>query len=145
MKKISKYILITSIAFLFSCKNKSSKEIVTGIVTNSEWYVYSVGFSTKAAKGYYKQKIEYSFVVEDRTYYGEFNNGPDIGPLFKGDSIMIEIKAEDLDNTKVVKKLVNMRNKFPSVSSKSLKENAFDSAYIELLNKSHLPEFEITN
>jgi hypothetical protein len=140
MKSILKYTLI---AILFSCGNETNKELVEGVVTSSEWYVYSVGFSTKSASGFFKQRIKYSFIVDNKTHYGSFNNGPDIGPLFKGDSIIIEIAEGVVSSNRVVKRHKSTREKFPPVNSNSIKENAFDSAYVELLKRSHLPEVEI--
>jgi len=145
MENISRYILITCIAFLFSCGNKTKSDMVYGVVTSSEWYVYSLGFSTGGGKGYYKQNIKYSFVIDNNIYSGEFNNGPDIGALFEGDSIIIEVPNGIIESSKVIKRHKYSRDKYPSVSNISLDSNAFDSNYLELLKKSRIPEFEVTN
>ena len=63
-----------------------------------------------------KQKIEYSFIVDDLPYYAEFNNVPDIGLMFKGGSINIEIESGDLKRKKAIQKLENIRAKFPNTS-----------------------------
>lgn len=145
MKNVYQCTLIACCAFLFSCGNETSKSYVPGVVTSSEWYVYSVGFSTKSANGFYKQKIEYSFTVDNQAHNGVFNNGPDLGPLFQGDSIIVEISDGVIESNRVVKRHANVIEKYPPINSNSIHENAFDSAYIELLKKGQLPEVNITN
>ncbi len=141
MKKIAAYILITCVVFWFSCQDKKNKETVHGIVTNAEWYIYSLG----SRKGFYKQKIDYSFKIDDKIYSGQFNNGPDIGALSEGDSIVIEIFDGKATSNKVIKRLFTGRKKCPPLSSKALKENAFDSSFIQSVRRSSLPEVEVSN
>lgn len=95
--------------------------------------------------GYYKQKVEYSFIFEERYHHGTFNNSPNIGPLFEGDSVRIEIQDGDAKSCRVLNRLVEGRIKSPPISSESLEINAFDSTTIEFYRKNRLKQIEITN
>lgn len=123
LKKKAKYGIIGAIVFGFYFffvhplieNNYGEKSLVKGIVLKSEWYSSSVGFSTKGAKGYFKQKVEYSFSFNDKKYSRQFDNGPDIGVLSKGDSVLIEFKDNYNKDSKIVGKVKTGRKKIKTV------------------------------
>jgi len=153
MNKKAKYGMIGALVFGFYfffvhplVVNKyAKKSMIKGVVLNTEWYNSSIGFSTKGAKGYFKQKVEYSFIYKGKKYNRSFNNGPDIGALFDGDSILIEFKNNHDKDSKIVSKFKTQRKKFKSVSSANVKKinfNFLNGIWAENLDENSL--FKIT-
>lgn len=96
---------------------QNKKILVKGVVLNSEWYVSSIGYSSKGGRGYFKQKVKYSFIIEGKEYKRIFTNGSDIGILTKGDSILIKFENYYPNNSEVIKKVNHIRKKFKTVSN----------------------------
>ncbi len=96
---------------------KKGKTIVKGVVLDSEWYSSSLGFSSKGGRGYFKQKIKYSFIIEGKEYTRTFNNGPSIGVLSKGDSILVKFENYYPNNSEIIKKVLHKRKKIKTASN----------------------------
>jgi hypothetical protein len=133
MNKKAKYGMVGALIFGFYfffihplVENKyGEKSLIKGVVLDSEWYSSSIGFSTKGTTGYFKQKVEYSFIYKGKKYNRSFNNGPDIGALFDGDSILIEFKNNYDKDSEIVSKFKTQRKKIKSVSSVNVKKINF--------------------
>lgn len=97
-------IVIIVLTFIIgSCSTE--KERTKGFVTNSDWYVSSVGFSSGGGKGYYKQKIKYTYEIDREIFTGEFNNGPELGHIYEGDSLILEFEKDKPSKSTVIGKI----------------------------------------
>lgn len=134
---------------LVACTGREQRsEHVIAVVETSEWYVYSLGVSRQGGRGYYKQKVAIRYVVDSEEYMGEFSNGPDIGVLSEGDTLLIQINEENPKNFKPIRKHGIDRVKLAPVTSKGAGAdtlNAFDHTVYDLLQKNRIPEVIITN
>ena len=99
----------------FGCKESKNKVQIEAEINDVEWYVSSIGFSTKGGNGYYKQKVFISYSYKGKNYSSSFKAGKSFGIVKIGDKVLIEI-AENGDMGKAIKRIPKKsRKKFAPV------------------------------
>ena len=98
-------IVLLVLSFIISSCSTSQNEKIKGYVVKSEWYVSSIGFSSGGGNGYYKQKIEYTYIIDGEIFTGGFNNGPAFGHIYEGDSLLLEYNQDKPNESTVISKI----------------------------------------